>query len=218
MTLNKAAAAPSDALPSAIDNLTGLAPGVREELNARAYTLLEDALQTITMKDLEAQYRREVVAAHEAGHAVIHARQGDPLAYAKVMKGRNGLWQGTVMEKDPGWSVGPGTPAEGFISQARICLGGLAGEFVAGYNTLGSSVDEVVVAQYLVRGAAQRLEMDGAKLWKRVFDGTIATVERHADAHKALTRLLCRERYIDETRLAVMLKRVYEAEPAPETP
>ena len=108
---------------------------------------------------------KHAAAIHEAGHATLYAVDGLELGRAYIEETASG-WTGMCVAKNGGWKITPDAPSAELIKRARHLLAGWAAErlFDADFR-MGSSLDEIVVSQFLAALAAD--DGDGAALWVR---------------------------------------------------
>jgi hypothetical protein len=117
---------------------------------------------------------RDAAIAHETAHAIVGAHEGLKIrsvritAYAAMFGVREVVWSGRCDEAVP-WSCGPHSTVDADLSRARMTIAGLAGETVTGLDKPGSSLDELVLSQTIVLGAAVKLghpdEEAAQRLW-----------------------------------------------------
>src|SRR5262249_15592715 len=96
---------------------------------------------------------RVAAIAHEAGHAIVAAHEGQIFRSVKIesrlVPGFGMVWGGCC-SADGTWSTGPDTTAQSDLSRARIVIAGLVAEKLCGLGEPGSSMDERAVATALI--------------------------------------------------------------------
>jgi hypothetical protein len=189
--------------------------GERERLQAAARRLEERAFLVRTPEQLLAQYSRRQVAAHEAGHAVVMATYGEIPKYVLVHGDKN-RWSGAVSGAP--WKLLVEMGAETYLRPAREIVAGWCGERVAGFDVIGSSIHEIVIAQDLTNSAMAISKFVSDRsgygddqdtyFIQNVIDPTIAILKRNATIHTRLMRALMRKKRIDGEHLAAVLRGV----------
>jgi hypothetical protein len=110
------------------------------------------------------------VAVHEAGHAVIHAWQGERVERVKVRR-RRGAWVGVTEQADEGrWESTPTSPAVNDIDRAEVIISGFVTELLFDFKDMraGSSLNEVAMFSMICANAALKLGADEGELKDKV--------------------------------------------------
>jgi hypothetical protein len=146
---------------STANSLASVLPkGAPPELIANIENACHDAFARHGVSAFEMS--REAAIAHEIGHTIVMAHEGLAVQSVRVffrsMPIFGNVWGGWCAEKDgKEWTSGPDTSAESDLSRARIVIGGLAGEVACRLDKPGSSLDELVLSQWLGIYAASKL-------------------------------------------------------------
>jgi hypothetical protein len=130
-------------------------------------------------------------ALHEAGHALMHTLDGKLPERASIWPIRElGRVQWVGRTDSPRWRVDGWTPPEADLKRARSLIAGVVAEmlFDPEYR-LGSSLDEIVIAQSIVRTAAIKMRRDPKVVWLR----TLAEVASRLKAHECLVHEIADE-------------------------
>jgi hypothetical protein len=130
-------------------------------------------------------------ALHEAGHALMHTLNGDLPERASIWPIRElGRVQWIGRTDSPRWRVDGWTPPEADLKHARSLIAGVVAEmlFDPDYR-LGSSLDEIVIAQSIVRTVAIKIRRDPEVVWLR----TLAEVASRLKAHERLVHEIADE-------------------------
>jgi hypothetical protein len=150
-------------------------------------------------------------AYHESGHCVISNLQGHTPSQASIWSviqfGRS-RWVGRT-DGIPKWKVDADTPPEEDLKWAQSQLAGLVSEglFDANYR-LGSSIDELVTAQAIVRSAAVKLQRDPWHLWLETFADVAAKLKANARIVREIADVLMCKGSIKTRRLTNLLRSV----------
>ena len=102
---------------------------------------------------------RKAAAAHEAGHAINYAANGSHVRSEDFHRSHDGRrhWLGLTLGGSE-WRIAPDTAPDDDLIVARNQVAGVLGEFILIRRISGrSSLDEVVLAQSIVAGAAAKL-------------------------------------------------------------
>src|SRR6516164_712933 len=150
---------------------------------------------------------RDAAILHETGHTIVAAHEGVNFQSVRVFSRTvplfGNVWGGWCAEKDKEWTTGPDTSIESDLSRARIIIGGLAGEVVCGLDKPGSSLDELLLSQFVGLNAAKKLddytptdEYNGRfwneRVWKVAFEILVQNSEpfkrlaKHLDQHETV--------------------------------
>jgi hypothetical protein len=104
---------------------------------------------------------REAAIAHEVGHAIVGTHEGFTIRqinnYSRATPHFGLIWSGRCEETAATWESGPHTPAEEDLRRARFAIAGLIGEVVTRFDKPGSSLDELVLSQFLGTQAGKKL-------------------------------------------------------------
>jgi hypothetical protein len=159
-----------------------LAAAMRE---AVACAIAIDGVRALECSKLAAAY-------HEAGHCVVHALQRNLPARASIWpiwEFGQCLWIGRTYGI-PKWHVDGGTLVEADLKQAQAQLAGVVAEALFGADyRLASSLDEIVIAQSIVRTVAIKIRRDPEVVWLR----TLAEVASRLKAHERLVHEIADE-------------------------
>jgi hypothetical protein len=198
---------------------------LRERLFDSYVAEYDRVMQQRTPHQLALNLTRETAASHEAAHAVLFAAYNDPLKYVRVMRVNEQqygmpIWLGVTMPLNGGYFwLGPSTSEQTYLFHARSTIAGLCGEALRRYDLVGSSVDEIIVSQFLAQQIAvlrgdrkatpEHLE-HAARIWQQeVWQVTLATMRINEEPHARLTSALMREQRIDRARLKALLRDVH---------
>jgi hypothetical protein len=104
---------------------------------------------------------REETTNHEAGHAIVGTAEGIKIRsisiFQQSMPGVGQVWTGRCIEEASTWSSGPNTTAEDDLGRARFILAGYMAERLTGHDRAGSSLDEIMLSQFVFTNAAVKL-------------------------------------------------------------
>jgi hypothetical protein len=150
---------------------------------------------------------QSTAAVHEAGHCVMDALNGDYPARASIWPivelGRT-QWIGRT-EGVPPWRVDARTPAEDDLKQAQSQLAGVVAEALFDSYRLGSSIDEIVISQSIVRTAAIKMLLDTEGLWLETLDEVVSKLKPHEGIVRNLANELMHKGSIKARRLRALL-------------
>jgi hypothetical protein len=162
-------------------------------------------------------------AAHEAGHAVIDAALGDEVRSVSVFRlpnherraralGSAGeVWAG-VTSATKTRECGPHTDPREDLKIVWRVIGGWVGEFsYSGRVRVGSSLNEIVVAQMVCHAAALKLGEDSPTLFINQIGVVKDILVANKATHEALTARLMRRSSIGPNALKTFLKNVRRA-------
>jgi hypothetical protein len=141
------------------------------------------------------QYPKTSAAFHEAGHCVVGALQGSIPSKATIwpiVELGHQQWIGRTYGL-PNWRVDKNTSADADLEHARSQLAGVVSEmlFDPDYRS-GSSLNEVVTAQGIVRTAAAKLVRDPEQLWLETLLVTGRQLEANELAVRQIANVLMR--------------------------
>ncbi len=194
------------------NELAKVCPAARSELTAHCVDMAMLAIRAEGMQTLLLP-GPAVTAAHEAGHAVLHAVQSNPpwCVWIKYYPMGGGYTGSTDFHPDaPGIYIKPVEEPDAAINRACSTVAGWAAEYLfekAGLK-MGSSIDELTVAGNLTRAAAMGMGCNAENLWMSVIGATMYVLQREAVAVRAIQRLLLRENRIRGPKLAGLLSAV----------
>jgi hypothetical protein len=150
-------------------------------------------------------------AFHESGHCVISALQGHTPSKASIWSviefGRP-QWIGRT-DGIPKWTVNDSTPPENDLKQAQSQLAGVVSEALFDPNyRLGSSIDEVVIAQAIVLSAAIKLRRDIGHLLLETLGDVVTKLKANARVVRDIADVLMCKGSIKAHRLTHLLQSV----------
>jgi hypothetical protein len=103
---------------------------------------------------------RDAAIVHEVGHAIVGAAEGLTIRHIRIFSQSvppfGVAWGGQCREVGA-WTSGPDTTAESDLRRARFIIAGLAAEKICGMDKPGSSLDELVLSQFVSLNAAAKL-------------------------------------------------------------
>ncbi|HEY7413904.1 MAG TPA: hypothetical protein VH593_01830 [Ktedonobacteraceae bacterium] len=144
---------------------------------------------------------KSAACAHETGHAIIHAALGQKVKRVEItykpefkfMVGHNS-WGGFTSIHGGKWVIQPDSPLEDVFGRICIIIAGVAAELIldpAG-SRKGSSLDEVVVGQYLAGQLHNRENYHSheSQTWNACWSWTCAVIKYNEDvARKLIAKL-----------------------------
>lgn len=205
----------------------------KAQLREKYAELFREAFRSRTIQDMVKCQTRAMAAAHEAGHAVVHAAYGDPLKFVKVWRTRTqwgDIWEGlTQPEAKEEYFLTPSMGELPYLFRARSTIAGVIGEALNGHNVVGSSIDEVVVSQSFSQQLALiRMGFSETNLYIHtnstlefrekllavinqimvadIIGGTTAIIRANKEQHNKLVSALLAEKRIDGNRLKLHLR------------
>lgn len=192
-----------------MSELDKVCPAARQAVTAHCHDLALKALRAEGLQTLLLP-GPAVTAAHEAGHAVLHATSGNApwSVWIKYLAVGCGYTGSTDFHPDaPGIRINPNDEPGKAITRACTTVAGWAAEYLFEKDglKLGSSIDELVVAGGLVRGAANPLGADAETLFGGVVGATMYVLQREEKTVRAIQRLLLREGRVRGPKLAGLL-------------
>lgn len=207
---------------NAIENWTQRASEeIRRYAELEYRSAIKRALEQRSLEQIARNQTRRTAAAHEAGHAILYASYGDSFKYVKVFQRIEPyigiqMWGGETMpDKFSGpCELNPSTNQREYLFRARSLIAGLGGETLMGVDTIGSSLDELVMSQVLAQLLAGLCgEASGELIWRNdVWNVTLAIIKANAEPHARVMDALIREKRIDAVRLKILLRDVHPIE------
>ncbi len=194
------------------NELAKVCPAARSELTAHCADMAMLAIKAEGFQTLMLP-GPAVTAAHEAGHAVLHAVQSNPpwCVWIKYYPTGGGYTGSTDFHPDaPGIYIKPVEEPDAAINRACSTVAGWAAEYLFEKSGLkmGSSIDELTVAGSLTRAAAMGMGCNAENLWMSVIGATLHVLQCEAVAVRAIQKLLLRENRIRGPKLAGLLSAV----------
>ena len=191
------------------------------------------ALAEITTKAIEhsgdeamLSPKREA-ALHEAGHAVVDAAMGlevdfvsiyrfiDPkrLAMEAALGVTGGTWGGATRSPKP-WEWNSCTPPEGILLYVQSIISGWCGEWAHDPRgmlgaRLGSSLDEILLAQIALNHMAEKTGVDPKATFDEQIRIVVGVLRANRTAHEALAARLMRKSTVGPDALKRLLKDVH---------
>jgi len=162
---------------------------------------------------------RETTVIHETGHAIVGAAEGFRIRELKIFQRSATVWGGRCEEDAATWTSGPDSSAEDDLRRARLAIGGLAAEALCGLDKPGSSLDELVVSQFLGVNAGAKLDNFSPndeehtayvkELWhEQVWGIAVADLRDNREPFCELAELLNQHEHLKSAKLSKVLDKV----------
>jgi hypothetical protein len=161
---------------------------------------------------------REMVAHHEAGHAVIGACEGLAVTRLELFrKPMPGLSAGSCL---PGFRLGQyfvdrrhkvdaHSDAIADLKEARIIIAGRAAEMLSPHGRPGAALDELTLSQTIAELAARKLRVDAEELFEcGVWRPALAACRLNRATINRIARRLLGRGVVDGSRLQALLRGV----------
>jgi hypothetical protein len=150
-------------------------------------------------------------AFHEAGHCVFDTVLGERPSKASIWPivelGRE-QWIGPTYGS-PRWRVDARTPPKADLQHARSQLAGVVSEMLFDSDfRLGSSVDEIAIAEGIVLTAAAKLRRDVQQLWLETLVSVATTLRANEGVVRHIAAELINRRSVKASRLAYLLRSI----------
>jgi hypothetical protein len=150
-------------------------------------------------------------AFHEAGHCVVGAVLGERPSKAAIWPivelGRE-QWIGRT-HGIPAWQVDDKTSAEADLQHARSQLAGVVSEMLFDSDfRIGSSTNEIAIAQGIVLTAATKLRRDTQQLWMETFVFVATVLKTNERVVRDIAAELMTRGNVTERRLAYFLQSI----------
>ena len=154
---------------------------------------------------------KEAAAIHEAGHLVVNVALGGRVRRVDIGCHPSGAWIGFTEYRDQEWSLSPETAtSEKWLEIARNLYAGVAAEMLFDPDFRhGSSLDEVVMSQWIGGEAARLANEDPVSFWTaRVHQDVADILKKHQDVHGKIAAHLMRRGNLKGLPLSDMCRRI----------
>jgi hypothetical protein len=154
---------------------------------------------------------KEAAAIHEAGHVVVNVALGGRVRRVDIDCHPSGAWIGYTEYLNGEWSLSPETAtSEKWLEIARNLYAGVAAEMLFDPDfRQGSSLDEVVMSQWIGGEAAHLVNEDPASFWTTHVDRGVADILRkHRDVHGKIVANLMRRGFLKGLPLSDLCRRI----------
>jgi hypothetical protein len=150
-------------------------------------------------------------AIHEAGHVITQVALGGRVRRVSISECAPGAWIGYTENIKGEWNMSPesATGAK-WLNIARNLYAGVAAEMLFDPDfRQGSSLDEVIMAQWATNQAALLLEEDGSDCWGARVHYFLADIfQQHQAAHSEIAARLMKAGVLKGLALSEMCRKI----------